>query len=100
MGNGILFFDYSNQTKITADSTLFTAPSNGLLTGVFNTNDGYDGNVFVNGNNILRIRDKTGATGTNCTPFSIILSKGDIVTTRDSLIFSDQAYFYPCKSLG
>lgn len=100
LSNSILFFDYNNGTKITPSSTSFVAPSNGLLTGTVNTNNGDECYIWVNEKFITRVRDSTGATATNCTPFSIILSKGDIVKISGSVAFSDQVYFYPCKSLG
>ena len=100
LSNSILFFDYNNGTKITPSSTSFVAPSNGLLTGAINTNSGDECHIYVNEKFITRVRDSTNTTATNCTPFSIILSKGDIIQISGSVAFSDQVYFYPCKSLG
>ena len=46
---------------------------------------------------VARVRDTSGTTVWNVTPFSIVISKGDTVTWQGSLTSGEYAFFYPCK---
>lgn len=85
------FLDYSTSTYLLSGLSKYTAPSNGMLSGAISVNATSDCRVKVNGNSILRIRE-TVAVNTNCYPYTILLSKGDIVewvgTTTDVAIFT------------
>lgn len=94
--NKIQYFDYSKGIFV-YDQTTFTAPSNGLLCCSINTNSGYDGRITVNGANVARVRDHSGTTEWNVTPFSIVISKGDTVKWVSGLTSGDFTFFYPCK---
>ena len=94
--NKIQFFDYSNGIRV-YEQTTFTAPSNGLLCCSINTNTGYDGIIRVNESVVARVRDNSGTTQWNVTPFSIVISKGDTVKWEQGLTSGDYTFFYPCK---
>ena len=94
--NKIQFFDYSNGIHVRDQATV-TAPSNGLLCCSINTNTKYDGKIRVNEAIVARVRDNSGATEWNVTPFSIVISKGDTVKWEEGVTSGDYTYFYPCK---
>lgn len=86
------FLDYSTTTYLLSGLSKYTAPSNGMLSGAISVNANNDCKVKVNGSIILRIRE-TVAINTNCYPYTILLSKGDIVewigaTSSDVTIFT------------
>ena len=96
--NKIQYFDYSNDVRVRVyEQTTFTAPSNGLLCCIINTNTGYDGKILVNEAMVARFRDNSGTTEWNVTPFSIVISKGDTVKWIDGVTSGDYTFFYPCK---
>ena len=94
--NKIQYFDYGKGISV-YNQTTFTAPSDGLLCCSINTNTGYDGRINVNGANVARVRDNSGTTVWNITPFSIVISQGDTVTWTSGLTSGDDTFFYPCK---
>ena len=96
--NKIQYFDYSNDVRVRVyEQATFTAPSNGLLCCSINTNTGYDGIIRVNESVVARVRDNSGTTQWNVTPFSIVISKGDTVKWEQGLTSGDYTFFYPCK---
>ncbi len=86
------FLDYSTATPLLSGLSSYTAPANGMLSGAINVNANNDCTICVNSRRIIRIRE-TVAVNTNCYPYILLLSKGDIVEWYGDAKSSDCTIF-------